>query len=167
MRRVLLIVLALMLAGGAWVAWKLDDRPSLARLRRNWRLGRTSASLKLYDEAWARRTMRALRVAPEAILCAFAGWDNSPRRGAKGIVLVDGTSQGYEEDLAAALEAARAARGDDALVFVNAWNEWAEGNFLEPDRERGRAYLEATARARARAGTSALRRERASARAVP
>lgn len=143
-----------------------DDRPSLARLRRNWRLGRPSASLKLYDERWARRAMAALpraAGAPDPIPCAFVGWDNSPRRGAKGIVLVDGSAAAYEEDLVRAIEGARASRGDDALVFVNAWNEWAEGNCLEPDRERGHAYLEATARARARAEASLARATRAAA----
>jgi hypothetical protein len=36
---------------------------------------------------------------------------------------------------------------DEAIIFINAWNEWAEGNHLEPDLKFGRGYLEATKRA--------------------
>ena len=69
------------------------------------------------------------------------GWDNTARRDRGGVALIGSTPERYERWLRAAL-----AR-DESLVFVNAWNEWAEGCHLEPDLRWGRSYLEATARA--------------------
>lgn len=80
--------------------------------------------------------------------CATPQWDNSPRRPSGSVIFRDSSPAIYERWLRSLVQATRDAfQGDERLVFVNAWNEWAEGNHLEPDQRWGRAYLEATARA--------------------
>jgi lipopolysaccharide biosynthesis protein len=75
----------------------------------------------------------------------FPSWDNTARTGARAVVVLDGTPDNYAHWLGQTLDATRQAGGaEDQLVFVNAWNEWAEGCHLEPDRRYGRAFLEAT-----------------------
>ena len=50
----------------------------------------------------------------------------------------------HERWLADMLRDARDHGGSDEVVFINAWNEWAEGTYLEPDEQHGHAWLEAT-----------------------
>ena len=71
-------------------------------------------------------------------------WDNEARRPGRGTVLMGSSAEGYLEWVEnAAMDAvARFASPDERLIFVNAWNEWAEGAHLEPDRRHGYAYLE-------------------------
>jgi lipopolysaccharide biosynthesis protein len=80
----------------------------------------------------------------------FPSWDNSARRGMIGSAGLNGTPENYEYWLSRAIERTKADYpGEERLVFINAWNEWAEGCHLEPDRKYGRKFLEATARAKA------------------
>jgi hypothetical protein len=75
-------------------------------------------------------------------------WDNTARRGARGHVFHHSSPEAYEVWLRNALNrAAREPVEGEEIVFINAWNEWAEGAHLEPDRRWGHAYLEATRRA--------------------
>jgi hypothetical protein len=77
--------------------------------------------------------------------CVATGWDNSPRRQSGGaLVLQNATPKGYGRWLAEATTGQMKTFGRDGIVFVNAWNEWAEGAHLEPDAFWGRAYLEVT-----------------------
>lgn len=80
-------------------------------------------------------------------------WDNTARRLNRAAVMLDGGPAAYQHWLRnAALDAIAAFRNpDERLVFINAWNEWAEGAYLEPDQQRGYAWLEATRRALTRA----------------
>jgi lipopolysaccharide biosynthesis protein len=80
------------------------------------------------------------------------GWDNSPRAGRQGWVLHNATPEAYGRWLQRAIERAQRQPADQRLVFLNAWNEWAEGAHLEPDRRHGRDYLDMTFRAVVRPG---------------
>ena len=72
-------------------------------------------------------------------------WDNTARRGRDAYVAVGSSPAAYRGWLGElARQALERVDVTEPLVFVNAWNEWAEGTHLEPDDRYGRAWLEAT-----------------------
>ena len=75
-------------------------------------------------------------------------WDNTARRQDNGLILVNSSPERYEAWLARIVAQTRERfLGDERLLFINAWNEWAEGCHLEPDQKYGHSFLEATHRA--------------------
>ncbi|WP_143749602.1 glycoside hydrolase family 99-like domain-containing protein [Mesorhizobium sp. WSM3879] len=74
------------------------------------------------------------------------GWDNTARRRHGGAVFINNTPELYRAWLKNAIDdtLAHVEEPSERLVFVNAWNEWAEGAHLEPDAANGFAYLQAT-----------------------
>src|SRR3546814_17059605 len=72
-------------------------------------------------------------------------WDNTPRQPLYGTSFDNATPEKFQYYLEQKIEEARSFFvGDERLIFINAWNEWAEGAHLEPDQRYGYAYLEAT-----------------------
>ncbi|MEJ2697365.1 MAG: glycoside hydrolase family 99-like domain-containing protein [Candidatus Sulfobium sp.] len=80
--------------------------------------------------------------------CVTPSWDNTARRLEGAHIFLGSSPEKYQNWLRQAMDFTRdRLKGDENVVFVNAWNEWAEGNHLEPDRQFGKSYLEATRRA--------------------
>lgn len=102
--------------------------------------------LKVSDYAVARRRMVSTRAHYEAHHSICVGWDNTPRRGENGIVFVNSTPERFETGLQELVDACLHKPYEQRLVFINAWNEWAEGNHLEPDSKHGLGYLDAVKR---------------------
>ncbi len=75
-------------------------------------------------------------------------WDNTARYGTQALLLHGSTPQSFQEWMAHSIGDARAnLEADRRFVFVNAWNEWAEGTHLEPDTRYGYSYLNSVGRA--------------------
>ncbi|WP_299821845.1 glycoside hydrolase family 99-like domain-containing protein [uncultured Pontibacter sp.] len=69
-------------------------------------------------------------------------WDNTPRSGERGVVLLNSTPEVFELQVKKSIEFLEKYSAADKIIFVKSWNEWAEGNYLEPDTEFGFEYLE-------------------------
>ncbi|MBG9377144.1 glycoside hydrolase family 99-like domain-containing protein [Panacibacter sp. DH6] len=78
--------------------------------------------------------------------CVIPNWDNTPRAGNGGLVFQNSTPALFEKHLLKGIEKVQHLPPQRQLVFVKSWNEWAEGNYLEPDRTHGYAYLESVKR---------------------
>lgn len=76
--------------------------------------------------------------------CVVPSWDNSARKKTDADVYQNDDPHLYGHWLRAALRVVRDRPQSRRMVFINAWNEWAEGCHLEPDRRFGVAYLEQT-----------------------
>jgi hypothetical protein len=69
-------------------------------------------------------------------------WDNTPRVGRRGFVLAGVSPELFREQLQRAVQLLENRSVDRRVIFVKSWNEWAEGNYLEPDQDNGNAYLD-------------------------
>jgi len=75
------------------------------------------------------------------------GWDNSARR-KNPFIFIDSTPDLYKKWLMEIIAYTKKnLEPDRQFIFINSWNEWAEGAYLEPDRRYGFAYLNASRQA--------------------
>ena len=97
-----------------------------------------------YERIWEEIATRPLPADRVVFPGAFVDWDNTARYG-RHATLFDGASpEVYERGLARLAERVAGCPEQERLIFINAWNEWGEGCYLEPDERYGMDWLEAT-----------------------
>jgi hypothetical protein len=82
----------------------------------------------------------------------YPNWDNTPRLGRRGFVAVGSTPERFGAHVRRGIELAAINPPGEQVLVVKSWNEWAEGNYLEPDTEFGLGRLEALATELSRTG---------------
>ena len=98
-----------------------------------------------YQDAWGKILQRT-PASSKNIPGAFVSWDNTPRKKMRGQVYEGSTPELFEKYLEKQIIHAKNEYKKD-MIFMYAWNEWAEGGYLEPDKENGFGYLEAIKKA--------------------
>jgi hypothetical protein len=105
-------------------------------------MGRKPLTVVPYKEA-IKRFIPADQFPYDAYPCLVPNWDNTPRSGSRGSVLTGSTPELFRHHAEQGLRFVEKLPDSRRLVFIKSWNEWAEGNYLEPDARWGTAYLEA------------------------
>ncbi len=139
-------VLAPLLVRRPWVS----RRRPLAWLTHKARAWRGMPTIQPYDSL-TRGQMPPADLPYEAYPCLIHAWDNTPRSGGNGVVLSGTSPARFRLVLEEALASVAAKPADRRLIFLKSWNEWAEGNHLEPDLADGLGYLREVAGALAKA----------------
>lgn len=112
---------------------------SLGFIGRGWnKIGLNKIS---YDKAW-NKILEKKPNSEKNVPGAFVDWDNTPRHGERGRIYVGANPQKFKKYLKELIENTRNIYKKD-MIFLNAWNEWAEGAYLEPDLRFHDGYLNA------------------------
>ena len=71
------------------------------------------------------------------------GWDHSPRSGTEGLIITDSNPELFGKHIKYVINIVKDKNYDNRLIFLKSWNEWAEGNYVEPDLRWGLSFLKA------------------------
>ena len=74
--------------------------------------------------------------------CIIPNWDNSPRSGKISLILKNSTPELFKKYIEKVLKSIEKSEYKPEFIIIKSWNEWAEGNYLEPDQIYGRKWLE-------------------------
>jgi len=128
------LVLQRMPALDGHIPWRFP----LTKLRA--KLGRKRLTIVRYKD-WLDHLVPSEVRKLEYYPCLLPNWDNTPRSGMDGLVLEGSSPELFRYHVRHALAQIQHKPSEHRLLFLKSWNEWAEGNYVEPDQRFGHAYL--------------------------
>lgn len=127
-----------------WMAWMMKYSHRIKKalgIKSRIRVGRKNLARFNYDNTW-QNILDSAPSCDNAIPSAFVDWDNTPRKIERGSVCDGANPTKFKKYFKQLITKTRREYKQDK-IFVFAWNEWAEGGYLEPDKKFGDGYLRA------------------------
>jgi hypothetical protein len=84
---------------------------------------------------------------PDFVPCLIPNFDHSPRSGFNGTIMVNSNPDKWFDYCREVRKIVESKKNGESLIFIKAWNEWGEGNYMEPDLKFGKGYIEKTKKA--------------------
>ena len=119
--------------------WNTYCRDNLGKFRK--RIFGSYLKKNDYDKVW-KGVLKKFHFKNNTFPGAFVNYDDTPRRGKNGAVFINATPEKFYHYFSELVKQCKSFYKQE-YIFITAWNEWAEGAYLEPDKENGYAYLEA------------------------
>lgn len=120
------------------------DSPLIKKIYR-WMLLKLHRPLILNYDQYVSKSIIMYKCNDSLIPCIDPDFDHSPRSSYNWIIFGNSTPEKWEKLCKSTLDILASREKNNQLLFIKSWNEWGEGNYLEPDQRFGRAYLNATA----------------------
>lgn len=98
---------------------------------------------KIYDYQKGVSNLQGKLANKKYIPCVFPNWDNSARCGSKSMIFKNSNPEAWQKHLRCATSELIKSRENPPFIIIKSWNEWAEGNYLEPDCKFGLGWLQA------------------------
>ena len=117
-----------------------SPREPLKWLKNKFERARGLPTIERYEK-WLRTQKKYNDIAEKYYPCVTHAWDNTPRSGKNGFVLKNSSPELFKMALEDAIESVQKNPDDRKIIMLKSWNEWAEGNHLEPDLKSGDSYL--------------------------
>jgi hypothetical protein len=96
---------------------------------------------------YTKTLLKNMPIDKKVLPCIYPNYDHSPRSGRRGSLMTHTNPKNWLKLLTGLFSKIENKSGDDNIVFIKSWNEWGEGNYLEPDLKYGNGYLDALKKA--------------------
>lgn len=108
-----------------------------------WASSKKNHTVHQYDKVWMQIIKNSTAAGSNVFPGAFVDWDNTARYGSRATIFTGASPERFKYWFRKLVDSVSNCPDEKSYIFLNAWNEWSEAAYIEPDEKYGYAYLEA------------------------